>query len=202
MLTPQTSDDLSVGATLGGVRHALTATLFQHNLRNEIMYDPTIANPVSGGNGANVNLDPTLRRGIELELRSQLNTALAFSANFQHIDARFRDGPNAGKEVVLVPRNSAGARLNWNAGAQSARVGVQWVASQRYGNDFANTCASRMPSYTTLDARYALRLARWELALNGSNLANKNYFSQAYGCESGIYPSPGRQLSLSARYDF
>jgi iron complex outermembrane receptor protein len=202
MLTPQTSDDLAVGATLGGARHMLTATLFQHNLRNEIMYDSTIANPVSGGNGANVNLDPTLRRGIELELRSQLNTALALSANFQHIDARFRAGPNAGKDVVLAPRNSAGVRLNWNAGAQSARVGVQWVASQRYGNDFANTCASRMPSYATLDARYALRLAKWELALNGSNLADKNYFSQAYGCESGIYPSPGRQLSLSARYDF
>jgi iron complex outermembrane receptor protein len=202
MLAPQTSDDLSIGATLGGARHALTATVFQHNLRNEIMFDPTIANPVSGGDGANVNLDPTLRRGVELELRSQLNTALTLSANFQHIDARFKEGPNAGKEVVLVPRNSAGVRLNWNAGAQSARVGVQWVASQRYGNDFANTCASSMPSYTTLDARYALRMAKWELALNGSNLADKNYFSQAYGCESGIYPSPGRQLSLSARYDF
>jgi iron complex outermembrane receptor protein len=202
ILAPQTSDDLSFGATLGNTRHALTATLFRHNLRNEIMYDPTMPNPLAGGNGANVNLDPTVRRGIELEWRSRLNAALEVSANLQHIDARFRDGPNAGKEVVLVPRNSAGARFNWNAGAQSARVGVQWVASQRYGSDFDNSCASRMPAYATLDARYAWRLERWEFALNGSNLGNRNYFSQAYGCESGIYSSPGRQLSLSARYDF
>ena len=202
MLKPQTSDDLSVGATLGGARHGLTATLFQHDLRNEIIYNPAIPNPLAGGNGANVNLDPTVRRGVELEWRSQVSAALALSANFQHIDAHFREGPNAGKEVVLVPRNSAGARVNWNSGAQSARVGVQWVASQRYGDDFTNACASRMPSYATVDARYALRIERWELALSGFNLGNRNYFNQAYSCQGSIYPAPGRQLSVSARYDF
>ncbi|RXZ33345.1 TonB-dependent receptor [Oxalobacteraceae bacterium CAVE-383] len=202
MLAPQTSDDLSIGATLGGARQALTATLFQHNLRNEIMYDPTVANPATGGNGANVNLDPTVRRGIELEWRGQLSTALALSANFQHIDAHFREGSNAGREVVLAPRNSAGARVNWQAGAHSARVGVQWVASQRYGSDFDNTCAARMPAYATLDARYAWRMNRWEFALNGANLTDRNYFSQAYSCQGGIYSAPGRQVALSARYDF
>ncbi|HEY4075146.1 MAG TPA: TonB-dependent receptor [Herbaspirillum sp.] len=204
MLRPQISDDLALGSSFGGTdsRHALTVTLFQHNLRNEIMYDPTIANPATGGNGANANLDPTLRRGIELEARSQLTASLGLGASFQHVDARFREGPNAGKEVVLVPRNTASARLNWNQGPQSARAGVQWVASQRYGDDFANTCMARMPSYVTLDARYALRLAKWELSLTGTNLGNKNYFSQAYSCEGGIYPATGRQLTFSARYDF
>ena len=204
MLRPQTSDDLAFGATLGtsASRHALTLTLFQHHLRNEIMYDPTIANPATGGNGANVNLDPTLRRGVELEMRSQLTASFALSASFQHVDARFRAGANAGREVVLTPRNTASTRLNWNRGAQSAHIRGQWVASQRYGNDFANTCAARMPSYVTLDARYALRLAKWELALSGTNLGNRNYFSQAYGCASGIYPASGRQLNFSARYDF
>jgi iron complex outermembrane receptor protein len=204
MLRPQTSDDLAIGTSFGGTesRHALTVTLFQHDLRNEIMYDPTIANPATGGNGANANLDPTLRRGIELEARSQLTASLGLSASFQHVDARFREGPNAGREVVLVPRNTASARLNWNNGPQSARAGIQWVASQRYGDDFANTCIARMPSYVTLDARYALRLAKWELALTGTNLADKNYFSQAYSCEGGIYPATGRQLTFSARYDF
>lgn len=204
ILRAQTSDDLAFGATLGASasRHALTLTLFQHHLRNEIMYDPTIANPATGGNGANVNLDPTLRRGVELEMRSQLTASFALSASFQHVDARFRAGANAGKEVVLTPRNTASARLNWNHGLQSARAGVQWVASQRYGNDFANTCAARMPSYVTVDARYALRLAKWELALSGTNLGNRNYYSQAYGCASGIYPASGRQLDFSVRYDF
>ena len=192
MLLPQLSNDLALGARFGGARHGLTATFFQHRLRDEIIYDPTIANPVTGGNGANVNLSPTLRRGLELEARSQLNAALAFSMNFQHVAARFRSGPNAGKEMVLVPRNTAGARLHWHAGRHTAWVGMLWAARQRYGSDFDNSCASRMPAYVTLDARYALRLAHWELAASGSNLGNKNYFSQAYSCAGGIYPAAGR----------
>jgi iron complex outermembrane receptor protein len=81
-------------------------------------------------------------------------------------------------------------------------VGAQWVDSQRYGNDFTNACAARVPSYTTFDARYAVKLGAWELAATGLNLADRHYFSNAFGCQSGIYPSDGRQLKLSARYDF
>ena len=124
-------------------------------------------------------------------MRSQLTASLALSGSFQHVDARFRAGANAGKEVVLTPRNTASARLNWNHGPQSARAGVQWVVSQRYGNDFANTCAARMPSYVTVDALYALRLAKWELALSGTNLGNRNYFSQASVAKAVFIRQPG-----------
>jgi iron complex outermembrane receptor protein len=54
----------------------------------------------------------------------------------------------------------------------------------------------------TFDARYAVKLGPWEFAASGLNLADRHYFSNAYGCRSGIYPSDGRQLKLSARYDF
>jgi iron complex outermembrane receptor protein len=40
------------------------------------------------------------------------------------------------------------------------------------------------------------------VALSGLNLTDKNYYSNAFGCRSGIYPSDGRQVKLSARYDF
>jgi iron complex outermembrane receptor protein len=88
------------------------------------------------------------------------------------------------------------------AGNQSADLGLLWVDRQRYGNDFANTCGALMPSFTTVDARYAIRLDKWELALAGSNLTGRDYFSRAYGCRANVYPDPGRQLKLTARYDF
>jgi iron complex outermembrane receptor protein len=53
-----------------------------------------------------------------------------------------------------------------------------------------------------LDARYGIRLGAWEVAATGLNLADRRYFSNAFGCQGGIYPSDGRQLKLSARYDF
>ena len=95
------------------------------------------------------------------------------------------------------------ARLSWTpASGQTADVGAQWVDKQRYGSDFDNSCSGEMPSFTTLDARYARKFGRWEWALSGQNLADKHYYSQAFACKGGIYPADGRQLKLSARYEF
>ncbi|STR25353.1 Outer membrane receptor for monomeric catechols [Janthinobacterium lividum] len=85
---------------------------------------------------------------------------------------------------------------------QSADFGAQWVDSQRYGSDFANTCNAKVPSFTTFDARYARKFGAWEVAVNALNLTDKQYFTNAFSCKGGIYPSNGRQMKLSARYDF
>jgi iron complex outermembrane receptor protein len=194
-LVPQTSHDLELGATFGDSARQLTARVFRHNLRNELFYDPT--------KFANTNLDPTRRQGIEVDAEAQLAPAWRVIAHLQHLDAKFSEGPNDGREMVLVPKNVLTTRVAWMPGdGQSADLGAQWVDSQRYGGDFANTCDARIPSFTTFDARYARKLGAWEFALSGLNLADRQYFSNAFSCKAGIYPSNGRQLKLSARYDF
>ena len=198
VLQIQTSRDLELGVTFGGPALGLTARAFRHALTNEIFYDPTL-----NGFGANTNLDPTERRGVELDAHADLAPGLRLTGQLQHVNARFTAGPNAGNDMVLVPKNVLTSRLSWNpAGGHSADVGVQWVASQRYGSDFSNTCGARVPSYATIDARYARQIGAWEFALAGMNLADKQHFSNAFGCRSAIYPSDGRQLKVSARYDF
>jgi iron complex outermembrane receptor protein len=194
LLKVQTSHDLELGATLGDAARKLTARVFRHKLDNEIFYDPTAF--------ANTNLDPTRRQGVEIDAEAQLAPGWRATAHLQHVNAKFTSGPNAGREMVLVPKNVVTARLAWQADGQSADVGAQWVDRQRYGSDFDNTCAARMPSYVSFDARYAVKLGPWEIAASGLNLADRRYYSNAYGCQTGIYPSDGRQLKLSARYDF
>jgi iron complex outermembrane receptor protein len=195
LLKVQTSHDLELGATVGDAARKLTARVFRHKLDNEIFYDPTAF--------ANTNLDPTRRQGVEIDAEAQLAPGLRATAHLQHVNATFTGGPNAGREMVLVPKNVVTARLAWlPGGGQSFDTGLQWVDRQRYGSDFDNSCAARMPSYVTVDARYAVKLGPWELAASGLNLADRRHFSYAYGCQSGIYPSDGRQLKLSARYDF
>jgi iron complex outermembrane receptor protein len=200
LLGPQTSRDLELGVTVGDKARQVSARVFRHRLRNEIFYVPfTPENPF----GANTNLDPTRRQGVELDAAADLPANLRLSGHLQHVQAEFTDGPNAGREMVLVPKNVLTARLAWLPGnGQSADIGVQYVAKQRYGSDFGNDCNARIPSYTTLDARYAVKVGSWEFAVNGLNLADREYFSQAFGCRSAIYPSDGRQVRLSARYDF
>ncbi|MGB9108405.1 MAG: TonB-dependent receptor [Telluria sp.] len=195
LLKVQTSHDLELGATFGDAARKLTARVFRHKLDNEIFYDPTAF--------ANTNLDPTRREGLEIDAEAQLAPAWRATAHLQHVNATFTDGPNAGREMVLVPKNVVTARLAWLPGSgQSVDAGLQWVDRQRYGSDFDNSCAAKMPSYVTVDARYAVKLGPWEIAASGLNLADRRHFSYAYGCQSGIYPSDGRQLKLSVRYDF
>ncbi|KAF1043763.1 MAG: Fe(3+) dicitrate transport protein FecA [Herbaspirillum frisingense] len=201
LLKPQVSHDVELGATLGSDERQLTARWFRHKVRDELYYDPT----ANFGFGANSNLDPTRHQGVELEGRLRVSESVTLSAMYQHIDAKFVDGVNSGKELALVPKNTLSTRVNWKSGNQSADAGVRWVDRQRMGNDFSNTCA-KMPSFTALDARYAVRVNAWEFALTGTNLADRKYYSQAYGCTggavSGIYPENGREVKFTARYDF
>ncbi len=195
-LQPQTSRDAELGMSLGDAQKKVTLKWFQHRLKNEILFDPN--------QFVNVNLDPTRRRGLEIEGAAQLATSLRLSLHLQHVQAEFTGGANAGREMVLVPENTAALRLNWEPGqGHAVNAGVQWADSQRYGNDFDNTCAARIPSYVTLDARYAYRTGAWEFALAGTNLADREYFSTAFGaCQNGIYPDMGRQIKASARLSF
>jgi iron complex outermembrane receptor protein len=198
-LAAQQSHDAELGASYANATQKITARVFRNNLTNEIFYDPTL----NGGFGANTNLDPTRRQGFELDAEQRLAAAWNLNAHYQHVQAKFREGVNDGREMVLVPKNVLTARVSWTpASGQTADFGAQWVDKQRYGSDFDNTCAGEMPAYTTLDARYARKFGQWEWAVSGQNLANKHYFSQAYGCKFGIYPADGRQLKISARYEF
>jgi iron complex outermembrane receptor protein len=199
-LAAQQSHDAELGLSYANALQKITARVFRHNLTNEIFYDPTV------NFGANTNLDPTRRQGFELDAEQKIDAAWAVSAHYQHVQAKFRAGVNDGKEMVLVPKNTVTARLAWTGQGQNADVGVQWTDKQRYGDDFANQCKAEMPSFATLDARYARQFGQWEWAVSGQNLTDKEFYSQAYSCvygvNKGIYPSNGRQLKISARYEF
>ena len=198
-LNAQTSHDLELGASYGDAMRKVTARIFRSNLSNEIFFDPTL----TGGYGFNTNLDPTRREGFELDAEARVAPDWTVSGHYQHVKATFREGVNAGHEMVLVPKNIVTARLAWTpADGQSADIGAQWVDQQRYGSDFRNDCSSQMPSFTSFDARYARKLGQWELSVAGLNLADKHYTTQAFGCRDAIYPSDGRQLKVAARYDF
>lgn len=198
ILKGQVSHDLELGVTLGTPARQLAARVFRHKITNEIFFDPTL--PFGG---SNTNLDPTRREGVEIDATAEVMPGWHASAHVQHVNATFTQGPNAGRELVLVPKNVLSARLSWLPGdGQSADVGAQWVSHQRDGGDFTNSCAAPIAGYATLDARYARKLGAWEFALIGSNLADRRYTSNAFACRAGIYPSDGRQLKLSARYDF
>jgi iron complex outermembrane receptor protein len=200
-LNAQTSHDAELGLrwTHDGGRAELR--LYRNALNNEIGYDPNAVGLF--GLGANVNFDPTRRQGAELELAQTLGGGANLRMNAATRRAQFMTGPYAGKDVPLTPRQTLAAHVDWSpAAGHRVGGGLNWVASQ--SPDFDNAC--RMPSYATVDLRYAYQWQRVELALGVTNLADSKYYTQAFACVNGavssIYPEAGRAVTASVRLQF
>lgn len=204
VLQPQTSRDLELGNrwTYSGGRVELR--YYRSSLNHEIGYDPTVVNPNSwNGLGANVNFDPTLRQGVELETQHALGKNLGLQLNLAVKESKFTQGAHNGKDVPLVAGTTLAVRGDWRpAPAHSVNAGVLWVSSQSV--DFNNAC--KVPSYTTVDARYAYQWRNVEMSLGASNLLDAKYYTQAFTCAAGvtngIYPEAGRALTAALRVHF
>lgn len=199
-LKPQRNRDREVGVKWGQGAESATVRYFIQHTRDEIVY-------VSDVN-ANTNIDPTRRRGVEAEVHAQVLPRVSLTASVQQLTARYTEGENAGKSMVLVSPRSATLRANWRIDDhQSLEVGAQFLASARFYGDEANTCAERVPSSALFDGRYAWKNADWTVALSGNNLTDRRgaNYGYAYGtnCSSReVYPFAGRSWRLSATRTF
>jgi iron complex outermembrane receptor protein len=201
LLRPQTGHSAELGLEVerGGVRGRAAA--YQIDLEDEIYFSPLTF--------SNINLEPTRRRGLELETLWRATQALDLRLAAAWIDARFRSGVYggvdvSGNEVPLVPERIASAGASWLFTARSrASFNARYVGPQRFDNDQANTFLRKQPSYTVADAKIEHRFTRWELALEVRNLFNRKYFS--YGTVTGpesfsALPAPGIAAYASLAY--
>jgi len=200
-LKPQTSRDVELGTRwnylLSERTGKLDVRLYRSALTNEIGFDPSVY--------ANINYDPTLREGVELEASQTVTSTFELRAIAGLRESKFRAGPNEGKDVPLAPKQTVTLRADW-APVAGHRVtgGVNWVASQHPSGDFDNAC--RMPTYATADVRYAYQWQNTELSLGVNNLLDSKYYTFASRCKggvvNGIYPEAGRAFVASARMAF
>ena len=196
-LQPQITRDIEMGLKWqSAATSSAGMRVFRQKARNEIAYDPTVF--------SNINLDPTRRTGIEVNGQMALANNLTLNGSLQTVDAKFSEGPNAGKKIPLVSKNSAALRLDWQVDArQRVGVGAQYLGKARFGNDNANACTRMIPASTLLDARYSWKLDRVEVSLAADNLTDRKSYSQAFNCVTGgIYPDPGRIIRASVKYVF
>jgi len=207
-LVPQTSKDAEVGAAYASRTLDAGIRLFRHRLDNEIMFVAAPA-PVFGNN---INLSPTLREGFEASAKWRPGAAIDISAFYTQVRARFVSGrffgiDVAGKEVPVVPRQRATLSGNWRITPNDAiNLGWQYVGSQVYDNDQPNALGSRIPSYSTIDAKYTRRIGNVDLSLIATNLGNRAYFGygviRAGTAVTSVYPERRRGvfLMVSARF--
>ena len=210
-LEPQTSHDKEIGAEYRAGGTHLRASLYRMDLRNEIHYNAVTF--------TNMNLSPTRREGFELEGSTELGKRVALFGSYTYARAVFREGVYngfdsnfnpinvnlSGKNVPLVPRNSAKLGLSWSVADKTSLSGsLSYVGRQYFDNDQSNTYPGQMAPYVTADAKLSHVAGPWTVSLAGNNLADRKYYTYAIrngaGTSFNAYPMPGRNLLLTAAY--
>ncbi|MGE8620619.1 MAG: TonB-dependent receptor domain-containing protein, partial [Achromobacter spanius] len=171
--------------------------------------------------GANTNLDPTRRQGIELEGRTAVSSSVTLDANLTWMEAQFRSGTYAGvdlagKTVPLAPKWLANAGVTWRpTDAFLWNVSAQYVGKSRMDNDQANQFDKELDAYVLFNTKVAYKFTRnIEGAIGVNNIFDRQYAT--YGIRGGnasfemlgpvanynLYPAPGRNFyaSLTLRY--
>lgn len=220
-LAPQTSTDKELGVTWASDTTRARLSWFRYDLTNEIQYNPLADGMWGPGTGANTNLDPTRRQGIELEGHHKLTSSLTLDANLTWMEAQFRSGTYAGvdlsgKTVPLAPKWLANAGVTWRpTDAFLWNVTAQYVGKSRMDNDQANQFDTQLDAYVLFNTKVAYKFTRnIEGAFGINNILDRKYAT--YGIRGGdasfqmlgpvanynLYPAPGRNFyaSLTVRY--
>ncbi|MDO9006447.1 MAG: TonB-dependent receptor [Aquabacterium sp.] len=195
-LRPQRGRDQELGLRWSAGANAFSARYFRQDNVDEIMFVPFTF--------FNENVDPTRRQGVEVEGRWSMSSALEWRLSWQRLSAKYRSGPNAGREQVLVAPQTATVRLAYRISErQTIDAGIQYLGSMRFGDDVANQCDRKIPESALLDARYAWSDKTWTVAVSGTNLADQDSYNYAYKCATGgLYPEPGRAFKLTLARQF
>jgi iron complex outermembrane receptor protein len=178
----------------GGVKYQvpntpilITAAYFHIEQTNVLTTDPLTFRAQQSGK--------VQSNGFELEARAPLphgfNATVAFSRQRVKVLEDASDPRNVNKGLLGVGRGNLSANLEWT-GRSGPLEGLTIGGGVRhvdkvYAGIYFDGVARNTPGYTLFDAlvRYDLgkispRLARFDVAVNATNLTNKSYFTSCY----------------------
>ena len=201
-LKPQTGESWESGVEWNDTIQQYRLTVYRLELEDELMYDPTAPGPNSawGFDGANINLDKTLRKGILLEAERQLSADLSIGGQYSFTDSEYRDGSFKGNDVPWVSRHSASAHVSYEIlpGLRSY-VEAVYTGKRYYSGDDANI-QQKAGSYTLVNAALAYEYKQFNTKLRINNLTGKRY--DAFATAASRYPAPEEEVQLSVGYRF
>ncbi len=146
-LKAQTGHTYTAGASWAEGAQRSQLTFWRGRFNNEIVFDPE-----AGMDGANRNLkEPTLRKGVALNSRWQLDDDLMLTLNGSYQRAVLEGGPDEGNEIPLVPESNAHVRADWQALAWLKVSLVHRYTGRRYLDDDPGNQSRRLDSYRMSD---------------------------------------------------
>ena len=175
---------------------ALSASVFNTEMTNARVGDPT--NPSLQILAGDLRIN-----GLELNAQGYIAPGWEILAGYTYLDAKTvksSDPTQVGQRVANTAPNQANLWLTWEPDEDRWKVGAGLnYLDTRAANPSGNVT---IPGYVTVDAMASYRVSRQlTLQLNGYNLANKFYYTNAYWSsttENHVIPGAGRTLLLTA----
>ncbi|WP_434931269.1 TonB-dependent receptor family protein [Shewanella sp. HL-SH5] len=204
-LKPQLGRSFEAGWDYAYDIHNLQINLFQLDLEDEIVWDPSAEKPVGGAfNGANINADASRRYGVSTDYDIQLSPALMLGVAYDYIDAEFTEGENAGKALSWVAKHNGRGYVSydfanhWQVFAEGVYTGERFIEGDNANVD------PKLGSYVLTNIAINYSYQQWSASLRADNLLDEEYVSAGYysAWGSGFYPGDGRNLRLTAGYRF
>jgi len=197
-LNNQLSQEVEAGfrAVFGGIN--VDTRAYFTKTKNEIRFDPDDSTAF----GANENVDPIHRYGLEATAGTKLLEGLSLNGNLTFMRARFASGQFSGKDVPLVPNAVLSGGLSWKVlDWLTLDTTLTYEADRRLANDEAGTFPE-LSGYSIWDLKLggSYKFLQWSAAIQ--NLLDEEY--QNFGTASDTTPGrfsvqtlPGRTFMLS-----
>ena len=176
-----------------GAAVSAAASVYRLREKNRIVSDPS--NPLYGR-----QLDFTMNKGIELELKAELSSNLSLLAYYTYIDLD--------RKLEGLPRNQAAVWGKYRFSAAdlpglSAGMGVRYMGAFRdlSGLDSGGQAGPDVPSVTLLDMMLGYETGPWRWTLNVNNLTDKTYLSLCLA-RGDCWFGARRTVTATASYRF
>lgn len=202
-LKTQTGTSYEAGAEKTYKQHTVKAQLYQLNLKNEITYDANAIGPSSpfGFNGANINLDPTQRRGLSASWDTKLSPKLDAGIQLGLVNGKFTAGSANGKYIPNVPRTSLTGALTYRPiDKTTVALETQFTGSKFADSDVANN--SKVKSVLVHNLAVSQQWKEVTLSIRVNNVLNERYdlYTNDSGSGQSHSPAAERNALLTLAY--
>ena len=205
---PQEGTQYEVGAKYQpeGMDALFTVALFDLTQTNVPQY--------SAGYGAQYQVGKINVRGVELESKVALTNQLDLTAGYSYWDAEIKDdaiAANIGKRPALVPTHMASLWADYTIPSNGTIGDLTFGIGARFvGKTFGDVATSdrsdqsnsiELPSRTVFDAAVKYKVSdSMTLAVNATNLFDKEYISQVDNFSYSAYYGDRRTVKATLRY--
>jgi iron complex outermembrane recepter protein len=184
--------ELGVKYQPAGPDLVINAAVYDLKEKNQLSSDPN--------NAQNYIQIDAHSRGLEIEALAKLRS-VSLIATYSYTDARVEGGLQDGFRVATVPEHMASLWMKHdfaigNLKGFSVGGGVRYVGSSWDGFDQLMT-----PAVTLFDAMFAYDAGTWRWAVNGTNLADKEYVSTCLA-RGDCFFGNRRAITTSLTYRF